>query len=377
MKKSPQTWLLLSLVLVLFLVVGIWLLPDPLKKYPTFVSDSPSPTGVKGVYTYLQNNDAQVGLWNQGNTVPTSSLGKQTMFMVQPYQPLGGPLEQHWSRWMEEGNRILLMVEDPQGMFQIETSLNESYDGEKVRKVTGSYEWKGDYKATIHSNARLKPQKEDRILLQDEEGVIALSRGYGNGELMITVTPEWLQNGMILKEDHLPLIAPFLDEIGTDVVWFNETIHGYKNQGAFIKAYPQWFLMIFIQVVLISIFLVWWKGKRFGPIEIPRAATVRFHDERIRAMAAWYERSGFYQEALSIQQTYIRNLLQEKWYIPESMELSSMLSLVSNRLTPDQMKRWKKVWEQGQKVKERKNMSRKEFFYLSQQFDRIRKEIEN
>lgn len=377
MKKSPQAWLLLSLILVLFLIAGIWLLPDPLKKYPPFVSDSPSPTGVKGIYTYLKNNNAQTGMWNQGNTIPSLSIGKQTMLMVQPYQGLGASLEKHWMKWMEEGNRIWLMAEDPEGMFQIETTLKESYDKEKVRKVTGSFAGNGEYLATIDSNARLQAQEKDRILLQDEEGVVALSRSFGKGELLVTVTPEWLQNGKILKHNHYALIAPFLHEIGRDVVWFNETIHGYKSKGAFIKAYPKWFLMIFLQVVLVAIFFIWWKGKRFGPIEIPRAARVRFHDERIRAMAAWYERSGFYQEALSIQQTYIRKLLQEKWYIPESTDLSAMLSLVSSRLAPEQWNRWKKVWEQGQRALERKNCSPREFLYLSQQFDRIRKEIEN
>ncbi len=377
MKKLPQTWLLISLVLGLFIVAGVWLFPDPLKKYPAFVSDSPSPTGVKGIYTYLENNNIQVGAWNQGNVVPTSSIGKQTMVMVQPFQPLGRPLQQHWVKWMEEGNRIWLMVQNPQDMFGIKTSSKGSYDPKKVRKVTGAYEWEGEFEATIQSDLRLVPQKNDRILLKDDQGVISLARSYGKGELLVTVTPEWVQNGKILKEDHLTLITPFLDAVATDVVWFNETIHGYKNKGAFIQAYPQWFLLIFTQIVLVSIFLVWWKGKRFGAIEIPRAATVRFNDERIRAMAAWYVRSGFYQEALSIQQTYIRNLLQEKWYIPESTDLSTMLTLVSNRLTPEQNNRWKKVWEKGERVKERKTISRKEFLTLSQQFDRIRKEIEN
>lgn len=377
MKKIPQNWLLLTVVILLFLVLGLLFVPEPLKKYPPFVSDSPSPTGVKALYTYLQNNGTNVGTWNQGNGFPASDIGRQTMIMIEPYQPLGGPLEQHWINWMEQGNRIWLMVQDPREMFQLETTFEEKVEIKTVKKVFGNGDWKGQYEGVIDSKHRLIPQKGDQVLLRDEQGVLALIRSFGKGELMVTLTPEWVQNENILKEDHITLITPFLDKIANDVVWFNESIHGYKQQGAFAAAYPQWFLMILAQFLLIGIFFIWWKGKRFGPIEIPRAARVRFNDERIRAMAAWYERSGFYQEALLMQQNFLRNLLQEKWYIPENLDLSSMLSHVSSRLTSEQLTRWKKVWEEGDKVKDRKNISRREFLHLSQQFDRIRKEIES
>src|SRR5699024_8055442 len=67
---------------------------------------------------------------------------------------------------------------------------------------------------------------------------------------------------------------------------------------------------------LLTLFWLWYQGKRFGPLRQPREATVRFSNEKTSALAAWYQRGRRYQDSIVIQADYLKLLLQEKWGIP-------------------------------------------------------------
>lgn len=373
--KRMGNWIGLVLCILLFLFLGYWFLPHPPKEYPAFVTDSPSPTGVKGFYTFLQNGDRKAAVWDRKD-FPAPGRGNQLMIMVQPYPGYGNQQLQQGASWMEGGNRIWLLAEDPGGLFGLETSASEFYDPEKIRSIVGISEWKGEYKAKVSSRIRLTADKNDQILLKDDAGVLALSRSFGKGELLVSVAPEWLSNGKITRQDNVRLITPFLNRAQSEGIWMNETIHGAEEKGTLIQAYPQWFLLLLAQSLLLVLLWLWLKGRRFGPVEWPREWSVRFSDERIRAIAAWYERSSFYTEALLMQQDFVRQLMQEKWGIAEITDTNKMLSILKHRLSPEQESSWKEIFREVDQVKEGGRLSRRHFLHLSQKLDRIRKEIE-
>lgn len=374
-RRSPN-WIGLALITVLFIGIGIWVFPQQPHPFPHYVSDSPSASGVKAFFTLLGNQKRNVAVWKQGIGPLPDASGRQLMMAVQPLRAIDSIEEKRWIDWMEKGNRIWLMDRDPSGVFELEWNMTQSSRPDDVHSIVGYDEWRGRFKATIKSKIRLVPGDSDRILLRDDVGVVTLARSYGKGELIVSITPEWITNGTILQHDHASLLLPIFDRGPTDTVWFNEAIHGYENKWEVIEAYPHWFIVLAVQALVILTFWIWRKGKRFGPIETPREWTVRFGDERIRTMAVWYERSRFYKEALSIQVEYVRFALQERWGISSSVEVSEMLILAKHRLSSEQEARWKTTWGQSETGIQAKNLPHREFVRLSQQLDLIRKEIE-
>src|SRR5699024_5285501 len=99
-------------------------------------------------------------------------------------------------------------------------------------------------------------------------------------------------------------------------IYFDEYIHQSGNALSFTALYPNWLLMIGFQAFLFTILWLWYKGKRFGTVIIPREATIRFSDERIKALAAWYKRGRLYYDSFVMQADYLRILLQERWGVP-------------------------------------------------------------
>ncbi|MFK4996931.1 hypothetical protein ACI2OX_03395 [Bacillus sp. N9] len=63
----------------------------------------------------------------------------------------------------------------------------------------------------------------------------------GEGKLIVAVTPEWLINENIIKEDHIPLIFTLMSEGEATNILFDEYIHGAKGAVAGFTVYPMWF----------------------------------------------------------------------------------------------------------------------------------------
>lgn len=346
------------------------------KQYSKYLSQSPSPSGVKAIYTYLEKENGSVEKWSNTPGMLSNQDENQVLIMVGPYFTPDQEEIKAYQSFMEAGNTILLFKENPKGMFDVNTApLTESVATDEEVTVVSDGEG-GSYKAKIKSSIRLQTNDKDEILLKDDLGIIALRRAFGKGQLIVSNSPEWMTNGALLKQDHLSLVFSLINKSNAGSILFDEYSHGQENASKIGTLYPKWFLIFIVQGTLITVMWLLLKGKRFGPILVSRNETVRFSDERVKALAAWYMRGKRYQDSLFIQADYVKLLLHEKWgiaYGREWKEISSQLE-----------RRWKGVpaseitsFLEGLKnVLEKRQINKNEYLVWSKKLDRLRKEVE-
>lgn len=260
-------------------------------------------------------------------------------------------------------------------MFDLSIEWIESNHSNDVQNVYDRNDQK--YRAAITSPVRLQTKADDQILLYDEAGTIAFKRQIGKGQLIIANSPDWLMNDNILSEDHLKLLLSLLKEGKGNTFLIDEYIHGGKGAAANLSFYPIWFLVLLLQGGIWTMLWLWHNGKRFGPIYTPREETVRFSDEGIRALAAWYMRGRRYHESLAIQADYVKLLLQERWSIPYRQgwrELSDPMA----RKWPHLPKIEIDILLNGlANILEQEKINKQEYVLWSKKIDRIRKEVED
>ncbi len=368
-----RTWLILCLAFCLFIVLGAILKSQTPTKYPDYISASPSPSGVKAFYTLLARNFTQVGSWQKPSRALPALASSQLLIMLEPSSPLSPNDVKQLTQWMEAGNRVWLLMHNPQGLFNLHTS--QSGHSTKAGSLHGSEQWQGEYQAALGTDMRLVPESTDHILLSDASGAIALSRGYGKGELMVSLAPEWMTNGAILQQDNLQLLLPFITRANPKVIWFNDFIHGYQDLPAVLGVYPEWFLVLLSQLALAFLLWLWYKGKRFGAIQTPRESIVRFGDERILAIAAWYEKGRFYRESLETQLEFLRQAVQAKWGIPANLQGQEFIEAAAQRLPLNQRRQWQQNWQELKDSLSGK-ISQPAYVRYSRLLDEMQKEVE-
>lgn len=369
-KSIGKTWIWLSMLLILFLAVSYFSFSPKPKIYPGYVSDSPSPTGVKAFYTYL-NKEMNAKRWNHSPDMLPKRNENQLLIMVEPaFIPEKEGME-NYVQFMEAGNTILLFQTNPKGMFDVNTVFTELKPSTHVSDQSHA-----TYRADINSDIRLQKMKKDEPLLVNSEETIALKRTYGKGHLIVAIAPEWMTNDKILKHDHLPLLLYLLNESKAKTYLFDEYIHGGENASSILTVYPMWFLLFVLQGILIMALWLWLKGKRFGPIFIPREESVRFSDEGIQAIAAWYLRGRRYHDSLLIQADYLKLLLQERWQIPYRREWQDLASYFEKKLTRMPASEIKSFLSGLVTILERDKISKQEYLLWSRKLEQLRKEVE-
>ncbi|MCJ8006441.1 DUF4350 domain-containing protein [Lederbergia wuyishanensis] len=370
LRSISKTWIWLIILLVIFVLASFLMFSQKPKSYPNYVTDSPSPTGVKALYTYLQNNNDTVNRWKHRPDLLNKHVGNQLLVMIEPFfMPTTKEINEYID-FMNAGNTIILFSERPDGFFDLKSNfLEEDLSGKKI-KIRDSH--KTSLNGTVVSPVRLQTNKQDKILLEDKEGTIALKKKYGNGNLIVSITPEWLTNGNILSNNNIPLILSLLHEEKADIVFFDEYVHTGENASTIWTVYPKWFLILMLQLIVLSILWLWAKGKRFGPILVPREETVRFGDEGIKALAAWYLRGQRYYESLVIQADYIKQLLNERFGISASKEWTEISDLlIRKKIDISNMQMLKDIGPVLQKGK----LNKQEYLLWSKRLDRLREEV--
>jgi membrane protein DedA with SNARE-associated domain len=343
------------------------------RKYPDYVSNSPSPTGVKAFYTYLEKEMDSVKRWSQPpNLLPTGDEN-QLLVMVEPSITPNSDEIAEYINFMEAGNTILFFKENPRGIFDLSITFNdEPISPQTIIDLDGH-----SYQSELESKVFFTAEDQDEIVLESENGrVIALKRTYGNGNLLIANTPGWLTNENILNEDHLQIISRLFNEVDVKSVFFNEYIHGIQD-ASLVNVYPKWFLLLLLQGAFLICLLLWYQGKRFGFIVIPREETVRFSDERLKALAAWYIRGRRYQDSIHIQADYVKLLLQERWGIPYSKDWMAIETNLEKKLTQISSLEIRSFVIGLSKLLKEKKISKKEYLFWSKKLNQLRKEVED
>lgn len=342
-----------------------------MEEYPPYLSTSSSPTGVKGFYTYLNENVDSVERWEES---PSQLLEKenQLLLMVEPTLISEQAVMDEYVSFMEAGNTILLFQNNLEGMFRISTTYG-MVEGETVvlEDAFGS-----EYEATMNTQTRILPESNDEILLQDNQGVIAIKRSYGNGHLIAVNSPDWLTNHYILEANNLDVVLSLLGEEKWDEIRFDEYTHRSLKSQAMHDIYPIWLLVAAVQLILLTLLWLLYKGKRFGPIRTPREEYVRFSDERITALAAWYKKGKAYGDSLNSQADYLRLLIREKWgisYHKEWKDLEKVLAVKFPMIKDDE---WPSFFSEIEAVLQKSDLTKQEYLLWSKRIDRLRKEVE-
>lgn len=371
--SSRKIWMWLSGLVILFLLVSYFIQSYNPKTYPSYVSDSSSPTGVKALYTYL-HDEYDVKRWTHSPDL-LSKGSNQLLIMVEPYFTPEQEEMSAYQAFMEAGNTIVLLKSNPKGMFDVNAlpvAIDfEDNDDYKVRDENGV-----EYSADVSSSVRIINADQDDIILEDEHGIIAVSRSVGEGKLIVSITPEWVMNQNLLNYDHIPLVLSLLESDNSHTYIIDEYLHGDKNGATVFTLYPGWFLVLILQGALLTILWLWYKGKRFGPVVVPREETVRFSDEGIRALSAWYLRGRYYHDSLSIQADYVKLLLQEKWGIAYHKEWSDISPKLEQRWITQKPSDIKTYLQDLTRVLTTENLSKQEYLLWSKKLDELRKEVE-
>ncbi|MGD6775130.1 DUF4350 domain-containing protein [Sutcliffiella horikoshii] len=371
---KKKWWIWFGVLVVLFTICSFFVLSQKPQEFSPYDSKSPSPNGLKAFYTYLDNELEMVRRWEQPPTLLPELQGRQILLMVEPYFTPDSKEMASYIDFIEQGNTIILLKNNPKGFFDIRTTFVESMFPEQTIKDSSQANLVGD----IYSPVRLEPEEEDEILLSDQLGDIAVKRKYGNGTLIVALAPNWLTNQDILKKDHLPLVLGLIqqDELNNETaILFDEYNHG-DSGSSFLAVYQDWFLLLLFQGVLIAILLIWKQGKRFGPIIQPREETVRFSDESLRALAAWHLKGNAYRDSLTIQAEYLKHLLQERWGIPYNRDWKDCAVYLHKRWKTKENGKIDLFIHQLTQVLGKEKITKQEYLEWSNKLDTLRKEVE-
>ena len=272
--SKGKAWSYLLILLTLFIIISYVSYSPEQKQYRSFDADSPSPTGVKAFLTYL-GKEKSLKRWTHSPNLLGSKKERQLLIIVEPFFTPKSEEMEEYTRFMEDGNTVLLLKKNPKDFFSLNTAPASNLS-ERVGTIN-SFD-RNNYRGEISSPFRLVPNKNDKILLSDDGGIIALKRPIGKGVLIASTAPEWITNGEITKYDHTNLLVTLLNEETAQNYLFDEYIQGGENAAKLTKVYPFWFLMLVFQGGIIVILSLWSLGKRFGPIDQPREDSVRFSD---------------------------------------------------------------------------------------------------
>ncbi|GAF63173.1 hypothetical protein BTS2_0064 [Bacillus sp. TS-2] len=375
-KSNLRTWLYVILVLLIFWIAGYFIFSNQPKEYPPFISESASPSGTKAFYTYLEREGFPVDRWDKEPGLLSNQPSNQLLLMIEPaYMPSAVEMEEY-IEYMNQGNTILLMSQFPADYFGLATDFASLATDDPATIMNNNDEV---FQAFMPGPARLIVDDENEVILADENGPIAINRSFGNGNLIAVISPEWIVNENILIYHHIELIAEALNQ-NSDVpslTLFNDYVHMPESSESYISLYPLWFQVFMVQLALLTILWLWIHGKRFGPVLKVREESVRFSDERLTALAAWYIKSNRYCDSLRIQADYVKHLLQEKWGIPYAKPWSDMEEVLEKKLNDKLTNKQIKEFLNGLvTVLHKQELSKQEYIYWSKRLESIRKEVE-
>ncbi|MFA9559174.1 DUF4350 domain-containing protein [Evansella sp. AB-rgal1] len=373
--KQIFLWII---VLLVFFGVSYFGFPKQPQEYPPYVSTSPSPSGVKAMYTYLEEENGEVYRWyREPSHLVSATEASQLLIMVEPYFVPTSEQMISYEEFMRKGNTILLMSENPVGMFDIR--IEYGVPSELEEEYSNVYQNGKELKAMIPSYIRLQTREEDEILLTDDGGTLAFKRTYGDGKLIVINSPQWMMNRAILDYDHVTLLLSLINNEGMkgiDAILFDEYVHNQGNAATLMTVYPKWFLLVMLQGAILTLLWLWYRGKRFGPILTAREDTVRFSDEGINAIAAWHLRGRLYKDSIATQADYVKLAMQERWGISYTKDWREISNQLEDKWHGKTNKDIQLFLDNLTNLLKKTNVSKQEYILWAKRLEELRKEVE-
>ncbi|WP_058305868.1 DUF4350 domain-containing protein [Gracilibacillus massiliensis] len=370
---GKRTWIVAVVFFLILIGVSVFSSNNTPEPYPPYLIDSPAPTGLKGFYTYLNQNQYQV---DDSESLPNQTSSGEVRFLLDPPIYSDNSVEKQYQDYLSNGNTIILAKQNPDSLFGIETEyametfLNEEEQTMEVTHQNDSFD-------VIHESLhRIITEEEDHILLEDEFGVLAIEREIGEGSLIVFTEPGWLTNDEITKEQHLDVLFEILPIQEAETIIFDE--YGLIDSGGLVSPfalYPNWAYVLLVEGIIATILVLWYQGKRFGPIVTVREETVRFSDERLKALAIWQLKGKNYQPSIKDQLDYLKEAIRQRYGIPYYKSWQERLSSIEGKITSFSAKELNQIAKGFETISEQQSLNKQEYLKWSHEIDKIREEV--
>ncbi|SFL94777.1 hypothetical protein SAMN04487943_105222 [Gracilibacillus orientalis] len=371
---DKKTWIIGVIFLFLLIVVSIFSTSNTSEQYPPYLVESPSPTGLKAIYTYLEQGDYDV---SSEETLPATT--EETLrILVNPPVFSDNNIENHYLDYVREGNTVVLAKENPDGLFNLQTeyAVTESFNTEPQTTTEADYQGE-PLEVLQNSFLRLTVNDDDIVLLEDNAGALAIERKVGEGSLIVLLEPAWLTNEHITEHDHTAAIFNLIPFEESKTVIFDE--YSLATSGglvSYFELFPGWAYVLLVQGLIITIFILWNQGKRFGPIYPVREETVRLSNERVRALAIWQSKGKNYQASLQYQLEYLKEVIRERYGIPYHHSWKERLTRMEEKIDSISAKELDYIAQGIETISSRKSLNKHEYLSWSAKIDKIREEVE-
>lgn len=190
----------------------------------------------------------------------------------------GEPLSIASVAWVERGNVLLLLgTQAPATKAPFESA---------IASPVGNVQIQTSRRGTDR-NARFKP------LLNDSFGSVVWQQTMGKGRVIFASTPHLAANAYQDAPGNFEFLGTLVTATNLPI-WVDEYSHGYKDTDVIKQESGSLFsylaktplLLVFIQVVVIMLVLLWGQNQRLGPPIAPTTPTVDNSEAYIQAMAA-------------------------------------------------------------------------------------------
>ncbi|UED77241.1 DUF4350 domain-containing protein [Brevibacillus sp. DP1.3A] len=370
---SLRTYRVGIVVATLLLVIVGWLIVKPTAELlPPYLASSAQPSGIKAVLVLLEEKGKQVKEWRQPMRFLPTATG-QAMLVVEPERLM--PEEQiDILDWVSEGNDLILFHSRPEWEdLPFYTEYIRDKENQE-RNIQGPLV-QGKFMGKAETSLRFLEDDDMELLLYDDQGILGGRTEVGDGSVTFFLVPEWLTNQKIERLSHFEAIWPYVQG-DWSVLWVDEYHHGLQEKPGFLAIYPGWLIVACIQLGILLLLYVWWRGKRFGPVYTLREWTVRRGDETLLAVSSWYERRGLAQDALRHREAYMRQLLYDRWGVHQRADRVEIVRYAKTRWTNQEVEKFAHLLERLEQAKNEGRYSPKSLLADSLLLDEITKRLE-
>lgn len=366
-KKS----IILFLGLFTVLIVASYYLAEPgLKEYPAYRVNSPAKDGTKAFYQSLDELDIPVTMF-QAHSNQLEASQSTALILFNPPELMTSDLIEGYQQFINQGGTVYLFTDQLTDVLGINPIPVYPVEEEGEVRVDDQL-----YQGLLTSRLRLSKEEADRILIEDDHGVIGLERLSGAGKIIQFVEPNWFSNQHILEYDHLHIMTEIIDFSAYNQLFFESYHYLDETSLTVLDVMPNPLIIFAIVIVVVSILIIWMQGKRFGPALSLREQTVRFGDERIRALANWQIRGRNFQAALNVEVDYLKYLIFDRMGIPITASSSDYKQGLQRLLTHLDSESIGRFIDQLEAVLDSEHVTKKEFLAWTKRIDQIRREVE-
>ncbi|MDR2899365.1 MAG: DUF4350 domain-containing protein [Clostridiales bacterium] len=272
MKKSNRKEIFIVAVLfAVFIIITVLTSTDKGLGYPDYTSFSASENGVSLLYDTLEEMGYPVAVDTNYITENTDITGIQVVVNPDTVSTSSDNIEDI-AKWTENGGHLMYFT-DSETFFE-DPLLSYMYP-------------------EFDSNYRIN------------EGFSA--RRYGSGALFYCSANSIININLMGNPDNGQDVCDFADAFADGRLYFNEAYHGYATAESFFDSLPFGLKIMFYQIIIITIAVVFYFGKRFGR-PLPYYEEIeREENEYVYTLSNLYMSTGMGGAALSAYEEKLKD----------------------------------------------------------------------